>query len=355
MKKSILSKAVMFLLVAIFLTQPTLLFASHNHEQSINDMISDPSIWVNEVLAIQEQMLREAEEFHARNSVHESDSITPFNFNLHGSSSFYEPELIHGLRAWEFESLAIEVQEELANLDYLAELIVLFYKSYGFIPDAEEFFASYGSRSSITANDASRIFAELGFLVQSFAVSASAAWIGIRIGLVAAIPVAQVVALVTGVTIISGGLLLAIIGAYANAHAIAHELRTMVGSDAWRTEVAVNNIAQTQAFDRARNSGHTHFIASRTNTPGGGVLIGHQIDVFSATARLTFPEPFVRDVFSVSMEAAGGIARAAVEVLGHGHSWVLHPGHNLVNQPLNRPHFNVFRISPRVEFGHSFY
>lgn len=351
LKKTILS----LLLIIVFSTQNLLVVhAGVRTNTDINTLFSDPSIWVPEVLEIQEQMLLEADIFWADSEIDRHSEIDRYNVFVPFDtfSNFNDDDLIFGLSLEVFEELPTEIQQEIVGLEILASQIFAYYEEHGYFPSEDEFFTSPTQRAMpITGQEASLIFGSLGFTVSAFSVSSMAAWIGSTIGIASAIPIVQVVALAIGATILVGGIVLAIHVAYSNRHLIADNIGFMVGSG-WSVAVAQNAITQTRDLTIARTSGHQHFLAQRTWRPGGGIIIGPPVSLAAASSRIVSHG----DTFSINQSLAAAVANGAITIRGPGHAMRLDPAHQTISMPLNLPHFNIFNTSTGANAGgHAFF
>jgi uncharacterized membrane protein (Fun14 family) len=339
-RKNLLKTLTAFLLIAVFFIQSSSqIFATFNDYNRANDLLVDPSIWVAEVLAIQEEMLREVEEQQANFDILHSNFSAPL-------VDFEKPELVFGMTIEAFEALGYEEQREIIGLDQLTERIMDYYQRYGYLPTMEQFVAHPARARELTfisPEESVGVFRAMGFNVPAFEVSRAAAGIGGLVGVF--VPVIQVIALVVGATIVAvAGL--ALVGEILNIRRfeISNILATMVNSSAWDRRVAENAASQTAAFANARNSGWRHFAARAINTPGGGILISPVGITNEQAIGLLSTTTLNSHTFSITRGDAGVVARAAASRAG---GIALH--HNAHTgggrYPLNRPHYNV--VHPR--------
>jgi len=313
------------------------------------DLGSCPEIWVAQVLAMQEHSLAVFEEILLHADVvynhHDIGDRSRFGDN-------YQIDLMYSIFADSINVIPYEQQQEIASIEWMAEEIFQFYQRYGFFPDEEEFMASVllGARAAIPIDPSTAvtIFQQLGFFVTQFAVSTAAARIGSIIGLGAAIPVVQVVALVTGAAIISGGIVIVMAIAAANAHAISWEINRMLNSNMWDPEIANRAVVQAQMIVAATQSGFRHFAATRFNGPGGGIVINFPIDHHTAVWAISQPQPAFLDIFSPWIWDAFNVVANAFP----GTTPILDRPHNPF-MPLNFPHWHP--IDRRTFISHSFF
>ena len=353
------SKATALLLMLVFILQSTSILLANDSISNTDNPFADPAIWVPIVLEMQEQMLREADDFWANSELSRYGVDLPRELQV----NYCDNDLIFGMRTAEFASLAPEIQLEIEFMELLAAIIFDYYMQNGYWLDKNSFSASLSAENTaslanvapfMTANDASLLFQEKGFQVSALAVAAQAAWIAVKVGLMAAIPVIQVVALAVGATILVGGLIAAIHSAFTNRSAIAGNMGNMLGS-MWSRQLAENTIVQARDLAISRNSGFIHFIALRLfDRVGGGIIVGPPLNVGQAVARHKTGFGLGRDTFSASFHLAMSLAQTI------HHSWTIsgipsleiftrqHFPHNR-NMPLNLPHLHVYRIRP----GHS--
>lgn len=350
-KKMLLNQKVVAIILSItFLTQSTLL--SYGNVTSDSDMFSDPTMWVPHVLAIHAE-LDQMKDFTG--SLPQAFHDIPTE--MQEPVFFEDVAVISGMLADEFLALPDELQREIVELDILAAMLFDFYSTYGFFPEEDEFMSALadspqGRAMTITAAQSVTTFSNMGFTVTSFAVSQMAAWIATTIGLVAALPVVQIVAIAAGSTIIvGGGILLATTVANRERGLISSQMGGMLGT-AWSRTIGENAIRQTAELAEAKRNGSNHFMATRFGGAGGGIAIGAPL-VSEASAiawLLTRGDTFSRTqqlAFNMTLAAARTVAPDAVPQMDLAH--------NTVNQPLNRAHYHVQLRNGSRTGGHAFF
>jgi hypothetical protein len=348
-KKRLLGKFTAFvLIVAVFATSTIPAFAQG--QGGLDDFTIDPNCWMMSALIQQEEVLRSIEAFWA--DFDAPEIVLPLAFGVE-----YEcHDLVFGMTQSQFNELPPEIQQEIAGLEMLATLIFDYYQKHGYFPTEEEFMASLSPRArmDITMNDGVNIFRQLGQTVSSFSLASVAAYIGAVVGKFTAIPIMQVVALATGVTLIAAGLVLVIAVAYTNVIRISNAMAGMLSST-WSPAHTRNAILLTQAMVHAKNSGFRIFQAIPFNGPGGGVLIGSPFHTPEAAAQW---HSWGQDTFSITATDAFAVVMAS-RAFGPAHFTTFIHGseiHTSNLRVLNQPHFHItFWIYGRYWRTHAFF
>lgn len=171
------------------------------------------------------------------------------------------------------------------------------------------------------------ILSEIGISMTETVLAQRLAAIGALAALDGPLPVADFIALVTGVIIVGDYVVNQL---SANRTAVVNYIGQYVGttysSNANTSIIASANITQYVS------QGYRHFAAWRYNGAGGGITVGGPLNYSNAVARLASADvysPLPGDAYKVADGASFG-------------SWpIWDSAHNTSNQPNNRPHWHA--------------
>lgn len=195
----------------------------------------------------------------------------------------------------------------------------------------------------MTTSQGVTALAELGISETSTRLSARLATLGIVSSLDGPLPVADLIALIAGVVIVTEYI---VDHLDDNSSAVEDKIEGWYGASYAKT--ASNAIASSASLQANINRGYDHFYARLANINGsGGIYI---LNPFQSTLDAAVYLEGKGDVWSTSDPLAMSVADAA----SLGSSPVKHGVHNQQNQPLNRPHWHATLLFIQIG-GHSFY
>ena len=273
----------------------------------------------------------------------EEDDMQVIEKRLRALTSYKKWEAKHEASMSVDDSMSIESQEQWKRVDALAKKYYDYYKKNGKFPDQNEVASGVIGpefANSITLGEGVVVLQEIGISMTESRLAARLATIGSIAFLDGPLPVADFIALVTGVVILG----YEVSGLSWKSTEVVANINANEGYS--YSQNAAASISTSAAVRTQINNNYIHFPAWRYFGAGGGVLVGTPFTFQAAVTRMDSGS----DTFSATYVDAFNVAKAS----SFGSDPVHDSPHNYTRYPNNLPHWHPTIMLVR-KAGHAFH